>query len=199
MTDTRKPTLNLTIGVEYINKGKSDTIKLGNDFRPRGQVTSLERRPFTGTMFQSTGVPMSSQPVIKQTTTVGSGSFGIQTIEDASMDMSTLATCENPNYPLGVLDSGNGYMYLQNLEPRRGNILHWGVYASGVTSVIDSIEYQDFATVGMLNPGEQSLFRLNPSGPIIKFVSASGVDALAEASGTKQARPTRFTYTIFPR
>ena len=93
MTDTRKPSLNLTIGVEYINKGKSDTIKIGNEFRPRGQVNSLDRQPFIGTMFQSTGVPMTSQPVIKQTTTVGSGSFGIQTV-------GSLTTCESPNYPL---------------------------------------------------------------------------------------------------
>lgn len=201
MTDTRKPTLNLTIGVEYINKGKSDTIKLGNDFRPRGQVTSLERQPFTGTMFQSTGVPMSSQPVIKQTTTVGSGSFGIQTIEDASMDMSTLATCENPNYSAGIdaLDSGNGYMFMQNLEFRQGNVVHWGVEASGVSTTIDKITYDNFAAIGMMNPGEQAAFRLSPTGPKIKFVSASGEAAIAESDPIKQSRNSRLSYTIFPR
>lgn len=192
MTKSTKPALNLTIGVEYINKGKSDTIKLGSEFRPRGQVNSLDRQAFSGTMFQSTGIPMTSQPVIKQTTTVGSGAFGIQT-------QGYNTTCSSPNYPLGVLDSGNGYMYLQNLEPAGGNILHWGVAIGGAVSTIDFIDYQDFAVVGMLNPGEQSLFRLNPSGPIVKFVSSSGVNAFNEAGATKQARPTRFTYTIFPR
>ena len=201
MAREKKHKLNITIGAEYISPTRSASFSVGKEIRTLRDAIDINRNVIEDTVFESSGVRMSNKPVFRETLQVGSGAFGLQTIADPSMDMSTLATCENPNYSGGIdaLDSGNGYMFMQNLEYRKGNIVHWGVEASGVSTTIDKITYDNFAAIGMMNPGEQAAFRLSPTGPKIKFISASGEAAVAESGAIKQSRNSRLSYTIFPR
>jgi hypothetical protein len=193
-----KPRLNITIGADYTSAGKVDSFKLGKEIRTTRDAIDIDGNVLNNTVFESTGVPISNQPVFKETFTVGSGSIAVQTLPDPDMEQISYADCDNPNY-VPVLDSGNGYMFMQNLEYPAGNVIHWGVKASGVTSVINKITYPNFALVGMLNPGEKSMFRVSPGGPAIKFVSASGSAAIAATGSIKESQPSRLTYTIFPR
>lgn len=201
MVRKKKHRLNITIGAEYISPVRANNFSIGKEVRTITDAIDIDNNKIEGTVFESSGVRMSSKPVFREVLNVGSGAFGLQTIADPSMDMSTLATCENPSYSGGIdiLDSGNGYMFMQNLEFRQGNVVHWGVEASGVSTTIDKITYDNFAAIGMMNPGEQAAFRLSPTGPKIKFVSASGEAAIAESGAIKQSRDSRLSYTIFPR
>jgi hypothetical protein len=198
MGKNAKPRLNITIGVDYKSAGEVDAFKLGGEIRTKRDAVDIDGNVVNSTVFASTGIPISNQPVFKEVLTVGSGSLALQTLPDPNMEQTEYADCDNPNYR-AVLDSGNGYMFLQNLEYPAGNVIHWGVKASGVSSVIDKITYPNFALVGMLNPGEKSMFRVSPGGPAIKFVSASGSAAIAATGSIKESQPSRFTYTIFPR
>ena len=191
-----KAKLSITIGVDYKSAGSIDTITLGDHLKSNSAriFDSRGNSAEVPVFFTPLSIPIPDKPFYKETLSVGSGAFHITT-------RGTCSYATGPTHTIDSSPSGLGYIYLESLESESGNILHWGTEASGVTATINNITYNDFSVVGLLNPGEKSLFRLNPSSPSIKFVSASGLAALAEPTGTitKKARPTRFTYTIFPR
>ena len=191
-----KPKLNITIGVDYKSLGSVDNITLGSHIKSNSAriSDSYGNSASVPVFFNPLAIPVPNKPFYKETLSVGSGAFHISTRGECNY-------ATGPTHTIDSTPSGLGYIYLESLESASGNILHWGTEASGTTATVNNINYSDFSLVGMLNPGEKTLFRLNSSSPKIKFVSASGLAALAEPTGTrtKKARPTRFTYTIFPR
>ena len=197
---SNKPELNVTIGAEY--KVRNTTVRVG---RPVETVNSprlkKDNTEYTDTIIQSTGVFLAgtgpdeiqnnppSVRVVENIMPVGTGTHPI--------DVSGTGTvCDDSIYPSGYLPS-YGYTFFENLEAESGNLIHWGIEARGVSSVVDGIEYPDTALVGLLQPGDKSAFRLSPSGVKIRFISASGISALAD--GTISNRKARLKYTLFPK
>lgn len=200
------PELKITIGAEY--NFQNNTVQVGKTVdtlnNPRQKKNNKE---YTDTIVQATGVILSLEKaiedagpyetpmslpeikVVENTTPVGSGTHPI--------DVSGTGTiCDDTIYGSGYLP-GYGYTFFENLESTSGNLIHWGVYAKGVNSIVDGIEYPDTALVGLLHPGDRSGFRLSPSGVKIRFISASGISALAD--GTISNRKARLKYTLFPQ
>tara|TARA_Y100000361_G_scaffold150643_1_gene166664 strand:+ start:384 stop:1034 length:651 start_codon:yes stop_codon:yes gene_type:complete len=208
------PRLDITIGAEYNYQDKQ--LLVGKKLKTtRAPIQSKNGKVYNQELFQSTGVwmhgeggegyltPQSEPPIyVNTTTTIGSGTLGI----DVS---GTGTTCENSNYP-GYGEEGEtffakssgvnphyGYAFFENFEPTSGNYVYWGVDVPGTSSIIDGIEYQDFTAVGWMHPGDKVAFRILPSGTNIRFISASGLTALAD--GTVQNPTARMNYTLFPR